>query len=197
MAILELKDVDGDGEADIVAVVEVRGAIGQDDVDEAAQLLEPNSSALLILFEHAWAAEVTQAMRDAAGEVIYMERIPAAVVEQALAALGLNPSGPPEGATNHDASTRRARADGGHHGGGRRHGGRGQPPPASRSTRTRRPSSRPRRPRRPRRRWSTRLRRPPPPAGIDMAQLKQLGDLHAAGVLTDEEFAAAKAKLLG
>jgi Short C-terminal domain len=32
---------------------------------------------------------------------------------------------------------------------------------------------------------------------IDMEQLKQLGDLHAAGVLTDEEFAAAKAKLLG
>jgi hypothetical protein len=30
-----------------------------------------------------------------------------------------------------------------------------------------------------------------------MDQLKQLGDLHASGVLTDEEFAAAKAKLLG
>ena len=43
---------------------------------------------------------------------------------------------------------------------------------------------------------------PPPapaaaPAGIDMEQLKQLGELHAAGVLNDEEFAAAKAKLLG
>jgi hypothetical protein len=41
---------------------------------------------------------------------------------------------------------------------------------------------------------------PPPaaaaPAGIDMAQLKQLGELHTAGVLSDEEFAAAKAKLL-
>jgi uncharacterized protein HemX len=38
----------------------------------------------------------------------------------------------------------------------------------------------------------------PAPASpqIDMAQLKQLCDLHAAGVLTDEEFAAAKAKLL-
>ena len=35
------------------------------------------------------------------------------------------------------------------------------------------------------------------PAGIDMEQLKQLGELHTAGVLTDEEFAAAKAKLLG
>lgn len=36
-----------------------------------------------------------------------------------------------------------------------------------------------------------------PAAGIDMEQLKQLGELHAAGVLNDEEFAAAKAKLLG
>ncbi len=29
------------------------------------------------------------------------------------------------------------------------------------------------------------------------AELKRLGDLHASGVLTDEEFAAAKAKVLG
>jgi hypothetical protein len=29
-----------------------------------------------------------------------------------------------------------------------------------------------------------------------MAQLKQLGELHDAGVLSDEEFAAAKAKVL-
>ena len=36
----------------------------------------------------------------------------------------------------------------------------------------------------------------PASTGIDMDQLKQLGDLHTAGVLTDEEFAAAKAKLL-
>src|SRR5512146_722800 len=37
----------------------------------------------------------------------------------------------------------------------------------------------------------------PASTGIDMNQLKQLGDLHTAGVLSDEEFAAAKAKLLG
>jgi hypothetical protein len=36
-----------------------------------------------------------------------------------------------------------------------------------------------------------------PAPAIDMDQLKQLGDLHAAGVLTDEEFVAAKAKILG
>jgi Short C-terminal domain len=38
----------------------------------------------------------------------------------------------------------------------------------------------------------------PAQAGPDpIEQLKQLGDLHAQGVLTDEEFAAQKAKLLG
>jgi hypothetical protein len=43
---------------------------------------------------------------------------------------------------------------------------------------------------------------PPPapaPAGgdIDVEQLKQLGELHASGILSDEEFAQAKAKVLG
>jgi hypothetical protein len=41
---------------------------------------------------------------------------------------------------------------------------------------------------------------PPPaaaPAGADpMEKLKELGQLHESGVLTDEEFAAAKAKIL-
>jgi hypothetical protein len=41
----------------------------------------------------------------------------------------------------------------------------------------------------------------PPPAAPSQEdvinQLKQLGELHASGILTDEEFAAQKAKLLG
>ena len=36
---------------------------------------------------------------------------------------------------------------------------------------------------------------PPPPDPIE--QLRELGQLHQQGVLTDEEFAAQKAKLLG
>ena len=35
------------------------------------------------------------------------------------------------------------------------------------------------------------------PAADPIAQLKELGELHESGVLTDEEFAAQKAKLLG
>lgn len=39
---------------------------------------------------------------------------------------------------------------------------------------------------------------PAPPAGADpIAQLERLGELRDKGVLTDEEFAAQKAKLLG
>jgi hypothetical protein len=43
---------------------------------------------------------------------------------------------------------------------------------------------------------------PPAPASTGMSadaieQLKQMGALHEQGILTDEEFAAAKAKLLG
>jgi hypothetical protein len=42
---------------------------------------------------------------------------------------------------------------------------------------------------------------PPPPAAPpeddSMAKLQQLGQLHTQGVLSDEEFAAAKAKVLG
>jgi hypothetical protein len=40
----------------------------------------------------------------------------------------------------------------------------------------------------------------PPPAQAapdPIEQLKQLGDLHTQGILTDEEFAAQKAKILG
>jgi Short C-terminal domain len=36
-----------------------------------------------------------------------------------------------------------------------------------------------------------------PSASVDYDELEQLGKLHADGTLTDEEFAAAKAKILG
>jgi hypothetical protein len=38
---------------------------------------------------------------------------------------------------------------------------------------------------------------PPPAPESDTDQLQQLAQLHASGALTDEEFAAAKAKILG
>ena len=37
----------------------------------------------------------------------------------------------------------------------------------------------------------------PASTGPDLDKLKELGELHAQGILSDEEFAAAKAKVLG
>ena len=48
-----------------------------------------------------------------------------------------------------------------------------------------------------RRRLPLRAPAAPAAADIDIEQLKQLGELHANGILSDEEFAQAKAKVLG
>ena len=87
LSIVEITDIDGDGVPDLVAASGINHVITDDDIDDAEAVLEPNSSALLILFEHTWALKVSQAMRNADGEVVYQERIPAAVVEEVLASV--------------------------------------------------------------------------------------------------------------
>ena len=56
-------------------------------MDAIAEELEPNSSAAMLLFEHLWAVSFTQAVRDAGGQLILQERIPAAAVEEVERAL--------------------------------------------------------------------------------------------------------------
>ncbi len=59
--------------------------LSQSDGEYIGELLEPNSSAGLLLFENAWAAKFVQAVRNANGEVILNERIPRIVIEEVLA----------------------------------------------------------------------------------------------------------------
>jgi uncharacterized membrane protein len=61
-------------------VSEVSSLLGEDDIARIAELLEPNSSAAMLLFENAWASTFTTAVRNANGEVLMNELIPAAVV---------------------------------------------------------------------------------------------------------------------
>jgi uncharacterized membrane protein len=61
-------------------VSEVSSLLGEDDIAQIAELLEPNSSAAMLLFENAWASTFTTAVRNANGEVLMHELIPAAVV---------------------------------------------------------------------------------------------------------------------
>jgi uncharacterized membrane protein len=81
----DLDDVLEFGFADVDA--EAGGVLNDEDLRLAAETLEPNSSAALIVWEHRWAARVARAIRDAGGRIVAGERIPHEIVEGALADL--------------------------------------------------------------------------------------------------------------
>jgi hypothetical protein len=63
--------------------IEVGGLFNEDDLADAGDALEPNSSAALLVWENVWAREVGQAMRNAGGELVAFERLPHDVVQAA------------------------------------------------------------------------------------------------------------------
>ncbi|SEL97281.1 DUF6325 family protein [Streptacidiphilus jiangxiensis] len=85
--IVELEDLD-DFESGPFADVdgEVTGLLSQEDLEQVAEEIPPNSSAAIIVWEDVWATALSQALRRADGILVAHERIPAAVVEQSVAA---------------------------------------------------------------------------------------------------------------
>lgn len=82
---IEIGDLDPDlGPAFLDVSVTAEGALGPEDAEEVAEDLPHNSSALLIAFENAWAAEFAEAVRAADGVLIDSIRIPHDVVVAAL-----------------------------------------------------------------------------------------------------------------
>ena len=71
-----LGDVDG----------EVGGLLNTEDLELAADALEPGSSAALLVWEDVWAAPFAHAVRNAGGIILGGERIPHVIVQAALAA---------------------------------------------------------------------------------------------------------------
>ena len=81
---MELTELDPDVQAILdKAGVEVGGLFNEDDLQDAADALEPNSSAALLVWENVWAQKAAQAMRDAGGELVAFERQPHDVVQAA------------------------------------------------------------------------------------------------------------------
>ena len=81
---MELTELDPDVQASLdKAGVEVGGLFNEDDLQDAADALEPNSSAALLVWENVWAQKVAQAMRDAGGQLVAFERLPHEVVQAA------------------------------------------------------------------------------------------------------------------
>ena len=91
MTLLALADADGDGEWDYSVFEGVSaGVLGQDDIDEAGQALEPGHSAAILVYENTWAAPLAVALRRSGAQMVASGRIP---VQALLAALDATESG--------------------------------------------------------------------------------------------------------
>lgn len=69
------------------------GLLDAEDVADVGKGLEPNTSALLLVFENTWAARFAGACRRAGGELVDIARVPSQAVAEALAVIGGRPIG--------------------------------------------------------------------------------------------------------
>lgn len=85
VGIVELADVDGDGNFDF-AVFEgaSSGLVDDSDAAEAGSAIAPGSSAALLLFENRWATPFVEALRRGDAEVVAAGYIPHEVLVESL-----------------------------------------------------------------------------------------------------------------
>ena len=80
-----IADLDGDGELDLAVFAGASsGLLGEDDIEDAGTVLEPGSSAGILVYENVWAAPFARALRRGGGQLVASGRIP---VQALLAAV--------------------------------------------------------------------------------------------------------------
>ena len=84
---IELEDLGGAGEQLKVFHGVSSGLIHEDDLGEAAEALEPGTSAALLVYENTWAGPFAAAVRRSGGQLVAGGRIPVEDVVAALDAL--------------------------------------------------------------------------------------------------------------
>ena len=82
---LTIADLDQDGQLDL-AVFEgaTSGLLAQDDLDEAASVIEPGNSAGILVYENLWAAPFAAALLESGAQLVASGRIPVPDVIAAL-----------------------------------------------------------------------------------------------------------------
>jgi uncharacterized membrane protein len=82
---VELRDLDLDGQID-VAIFEgaSSGLLDDSDLADAASVIEPGSSAAILLFENRWARSFTQALRRGGAELVAAGYIPLDAIAASL-----------------------------------------------------------------------------------------------------------------
>ena len=82
---MEIADFDADGELDL-AVFEgaSSGLVDEEDLTEAASVIEPGSSAGILVYENTWAAPLAGALRRSGAQMVASGRIPVPALVAAL-----------------------------------------------------------------------------------------------------------------
>lgn len=82
---LALSDLDRDGTFDLMVFEGASaGLLDDEDLVEAAEAVEPGSSAAVLVFENVWAAPFARAVRRAGGQLVASGRIPVQAILSAL-----------------------------------------------------------------------------------------------------------------
>jgi hypothetical protein len=77
IAAIELTDLDGDGELDLMMFEGVAsGLLDESDFADAADAIEPGSSAAILIFENRWATGFVQALRRGDAQLVAAGYIP-------------------------------------------------------------------------------------------------------------------------
>jgi uncharacterized membrane protein len=84
VAALEVGEIDGGADAWGEFDGASTGLLGDDDLQEAANALEPGTSAAVLVWENRWAAPVAVAIRKSGGQLVASGRLP---IQALLAAL--------------------------------------------------------------------------------------------------------------
>ena len=90
VAAIDLGELDGDATGFSEFAGASTGLIGEEDLVEAAQALEPGTSAAVLVWENRWAAPVAVALRKSGGQLVASGRIEIQAILAALDALEEN-----------------------------------------------------------------------------------------------------------
>jgi hypothetical protein len=89
LAVMELSDIDVDGQFDFGLFAGVSsGLLDESDLKEAANAIEPNTAAAIMVYENRWAAPFVQALREAGANLVSAGFIPQDALVAALDAAG-------------------------------------------------------------------------------------------------------------
>src|SRR5512132_3983625 len=92
---LTIADLDSDGKLDLMVFEGASsGLLGKDDVEDAASVIEPGSSAGILVYENVWAGPFAAAVRRGGGQLVASGRIPHEAVLAALDATEPGASSP-------------------------------------------------------------------------------------------------------